>query len=236
MAIAFDAVTNGSFTGGGASRTFSHTCGGTNRILFVNVHTNTDVVTGVTYNSVAMTRVNGQATDFYITTWVLMNPASGANDVVVTCSASTNIIPNAISYSGVSQSGQPEVSALNSAGSGSSITSSLTTLTDNNWVMMFMRKNSGGSATGGTGTTVRVDDSTYGLHAFDSNGAISPAGSTSLIANHSTSSKWTIMVAFAPYVASGPTNLKSLSGNVKSNIKSISGNLIANVKSLSGNS
>jgi hypothetical protein len=37
-------------------------------------------------------------------------------------------------------------------------------------------------------------------------------------------------------IASGPTNLKSLSGNLKSNIKSISGNLIANVKSLSGNS
>lgn len=35
---------------------------------------------------------------------------------------------------------------------------------------------------------------------------------------------------------SGPTNLKSLSGNVKSNIKSLSGNLIANIKTLSGNS
>lgn len=37
-------------------------------------------------------------------------------------------------------------------------------------------------------------------------------------------------------VASGPTNLKSLSGNLKANIKSRSGNLIANMKSNSGNS
>lgn len=36
--------------------------------------------------------------------------------------------------------------------------------------------------------------------------------------------------------AVGPTNLKSLDGNVKANIKSFSGNAIANIKSIAGNS
>lgn len=35
--------------------------------------------------------------------------------------------------------------------------------------------------------------------------------------------------------STGPTNLKSLDGNLKANIKSVSGNLIGNVKSISGN-
>lgn len=208
MAIALDAVVNASFGGSATlTKTWSHTCSGTDRILFVNVLVGgiTDIVTGVTYNGVSMTRVNGQAADFYMSTYALMNPASGTNDVVVTCSSSTNIIPHSISYTGVSQTGQPEVNGLNSAGAGSSITSSLTTISDNSWVMMFMRKNSGGSATAGASTTSRVDDSTYGLHCFDSNAAVTPAGSRSLIANHSTSSKWTVMVAFAPAVAGGAT-------------------------------
>lgn len=39
-----------------------------------------------------------------------------------------------------------------------------------------------------------------------------------------------------PLDASGPANLTSYSGNLKSNITSVSGNLIANMKTLSGNS
>lgn len=209
MAIAFDAVVNASYGGSATlTKTWSHTCTGSDRFLFVNILNGgtTDLVTGVTYNGVDMTRIAGQAGDFYHSMYGLANPASGANDIVVTCSSSNNIIPNSISYTGVNQTGQPNVFAYNNNTSSTSITSSITTITDNSWLMMFMRKNTGGSATAGAGTTSRVNDTTYGLHTFDSNAPITPAGSASLIANHSTSSKWTIIVAFAPVGAAPASN------------------------------
>lgn len=210
MAIAFDAVVNASFGGSATTtKTWTHTCTGTDRYLFVNVlvGTNTDLTTGVTYNGVSMTRLDGRTSDFYMTTYGLANPASGANSVVVTCSVATNIIPHSISYTGVNQTGQPEVLGRNNNTSSTSLTTTLSTSTDNSWTMKFMRKNTGGSATAGAGTTVRVNDTTYGLHCADSNGAITPAGSTSLILNHSTSSKWSLMYAFAPVAGGGsPTD------------------------------
>lgn len=38
------------------------------------------------------------------------------------------------------------------------------------------------------------------------------------------------------HAAAGPSNLKSLDGNLKANIKSVNGNLLANIKSMDGNS
>ena len=59
MAIIFDAAAAG-VAAAGTTKTFSHTCTGTELILFVGAlitTTESDVVTGITYNSVAMTRV-----------------------------------------------------------------------------------------------------------------------------------------------------------------------------------
>lgn len=92
----FDAVS--SSNGSGTSNTFSHTCTGTNRALYVMAYCFISggapaVPTSVTYNSVAMTLVRSEP---YlvgdpverIDVYRLENPASGANNVVITVGAS----------------------------------------------------------------------------------------------------------------------------------------------------
>lgn len=204
MAIAYDTIVNASFGGSATlTKTWSHTCTGTDRLLFVNVHTDSNVVTGVTYAGVAMTKIYGQATDFYNTVWALVAPASGANNVVVTCSSSVNIIPMSISYTGCDQT-LPTIFNTGTTAA-STITVSVTTTADNSWLMGYQRKNSGGAVTAGAGTTIRADDTTYGFTTCDSGGPITPAGSASLALTYS-ATKWMGIVAFAPAVAPSSQN------------------------------
>lgn len=222
--IDYDFVTNASFGGSATtSKTFSHTCTGTNGLLFVNIGTGADVVTDVTYNSVAMTKITSFANDgaLYTSMWYLIGPDTGANDVVITCSSSTNIIPNAISYIGADQSSQPDVFGTDSS-SANSATFSVTTTVDNDWLMMFIRKNSGGNMAPGTDTIERVDDSTYGYHTFDS-GKFRATGSNSLTASHTTSTKYAITTAFKPVQVASSSLIKSVNGLAKASIKSWNG-------------
>jgi len=69
----------------------------------------------------------------------------------------------------------------------------------------------------------------------DSNGAKTPAGSHSMQVTASSSTISGVMCSFAPSVAAGPTNLKSLDTNVKANIKSYNTNVLANIKSINTN-
>jgi hypothetical protein len=107
MAIAFDAVTTDTYVGQ-TSRTIAHICTGVNRFLIVTiaVYTNAGGVTGVTYNGVAMT-LTGTATAVggaVVYQYVLVDPASGSNNVIVSLSG-----PNwyysfsVVSYTGVDQ-------------------------------------------------------------------------------------------------------------------------------------
>jgi hypothetical protein len=101
--VAFDAV--GPSAGGDAAaltvgsnitRTWIHTCSGTNRAVFVGIAVGVAVndvdssvtINGVTYGGVAMTfigrRHSGDSNAGYTELWVLVNPATGAQNVVVT--------------------------------------------------------------------------------------------------------------------------------------------------------
>ena len=103
MAIAFDAAARTDAGANQTTATVSHTCTGSDRILFVQAISNDDgdTVTGVTYNGVAMTKIGssvgvppaGSSSNF-LSMWYLIAPATGANNVVVTRSTSpaTNII------------------------------------------------------------------------------------------------------------------------------------------------
>jgi hypothetical protein len=89
--------------------TASHTCSGTNRLLHVftfNRDAGAGDVTGVTYNSVAMTLVStALAVDVsWMRVWQLVAPASGLNTVEVTLSGFRTVEVQCISYSGVNQS------------------------------------------------------------------------------------------------------------------------------------
>ena len=91
----FDAATFGSSTGA-TSVTTAHTCSGTNRALYVWTYARdlgVGDVTGVTYNGVALTQIGLTQADSNndLKLWRLVNPASGANNVVVTISGTRPI-------------------------------------------------------------------------------------------------------------------------------------------------
>ncbi len=208
-AIAFDNAVDGGFTVAGTSLTYSFTATTTaNRILIVSTVGTTganDLISGITYNSVALTKVATimPSGGRWLGTWYLLNPSSGANNVVVTASSTDVIVSQATSYAGVKQSANPDVSTTTSVGSGTSLTSTLTTLADNAWTVLVGSENDGQIAAG-TGTTFRVS-SNASFGTLDSNAPITPAGSTSLQATWSLSASGAgIMVSLAP-VASTST-------------------------------
>lgn len=208
MSIAFDTSTKAAQVNS-TSLTYSHTCTGSDRILFVTIQgqTNSDNVTGVTYAGVSMTLIDK---DLYPTNgrwsylYYLIAPTTGANNIVISASVTTFLGSAAASYTGVDQTSPIDASTKNTTSSASSLTTTLTTTTDNCWTVMGNANGIGNSTGGGSGTTLReTDGSGYAL--FDSNAAITPAGSTSLISQYSGSGPMVqIMAAFKP-VASAPT-------------------------------
>lgn len=203
MSITYDTIVNASFGGSaGTSKTWSHTCSGTDRILFVQILTDGNNVSAVTYGGVSMTRVYGFATDFYLTIYALPNPPSGANNVVVGTSISQNIIPMSVSYTGAKN----ELPTVYNTGSGtSSVGVSVTTIADNSWLLGYVRKTTSGTITAGAGTTLRASDTTYGLYTCDSGAPTTPAGSDSLNVSY-TGFSYMGIVAFAPATGAASQN------------------------------
>lgn len=180
MAIAFDTV-SGLQSATSNSITYSHTCTGSDRFLMVGVNTfdATTNVTGVTYNGVAMTAhpSNPQSSGASERIWVyyLANPASGANNVVVSLSASVFVLSEAISHTGA-------VGGFDSSGANAvtntSITVSVTTIADNTWLVGWFRGVAAGNFTAGANTTLRSAPSD--LMMADTNAAQTPPGSKSM--------------------------------------------------------
>ncbi len=193
MAIAFDAIGPGKNEAGFSSYTWSHTCSGTNRIVFVAFFGDlSDIATGATYDGVAMTLVRKTNTDSrWIYLYVLINPPTGAKNVVVSFSGNSLIGGNSISYTGVKQTGQPEVSAAPNA-----TPATITTISDNSWTVLLNK--SGTGATAGTGSFLRDNSiSGSGYNFFDSNGPLTPAGSKSMSVSQE---QGNIIAAIAPAV------------------------------------
>lgn len=204
MAIAFDAA--GTATQAlSTSVTFSHTCSGSDRILFVNAaaaFSSSGTVTGVTYNGVAMTLVDSNLpqANSYTSLWYLVAPSTGANNVVITSSSGAVLTTGgSISYTGVSQTGVPDSTAKNS-GVASNLSQSVTTVADKCWVVgACVTGNS--TITAGTGITSRSElDSVNGSTLIgDSNGLVTPAGSYSMLfSTTSADSMSLIMASFKP--------------------------------------
>lgn len=89
--------------------TWAHTCSGSDRLLRVTTShfDSIDVVTGVTYNGVALTAVPGGSTNngqYYVTAWYVLAPDTGTHNIVVTMSGNVfDFGAGAISYTGVHQ-------------------------------------------------------------------------------------------------------------------------------------
>jgi len=213
-AIALDTTTDGGLANPATSLTFTHTTTGSNLILFVScfgdVSNDADAFTGITYNSVALTLIGktNPTGDRWVYLWYLIGPTTGSHNVVVSTNFSSAIDCHAASYTGVSQSGQPDASVTNSntsVANGSDYTTTITVVAANSWTIIAGRINSGSGITAGSGTTTRQSGSN-GLYTADSNGALS-AGSTSLILHNGSGSSviaGSVMASFKPVGTSTP--------------------------------
>lgn len=213
MAIAYDSSANAGNTST-ASLVYSHTCTGSDLVLvvFVKVFNTSDLVTGVTYNGVSMTKIlSGQDADNrWSYTYTLAGPATGTNNVTVSLSSATFVGSTSQSYTGCSQTGIPDASAsLNT--SSTTVTTTLTTIADNCWLVGSY--NGGRVYTAGSGTTVRQSNTSADfLNSFDSNGAKTPAGSYSLAGTQSSAANSrNYIISLAP-VATATSHIKSWNG------------------------
>ena len=140
MAIAFDATANSAAVDGTSvsSVTYSHTVvSNTNGVIVVGASIyGGAAITGITYNSVALTSI-GTNTQNSIHTelWYLKAPATGANNVVVTLdSAADHIVVGSVSLTGVDQTNPLDANTGASSGT-SSISADITVVTDQSWIV-----------------------------------------------------------------------------------------------------
>jgi hypothetical protein len=181
MAIAFGAATNGGNTTG-TSLSFAHTCTGADRILVVGCYRVEQPITGVTYAGIAMAQVDfvqdtpaGNTSNLFM----LVNPASGANNVIISTGASSYIGGNAASYSGAAQSSQPDAHITNNDSTNTdTLSTALTPLAGNCWIVMHKESDQLIATT--IGCVSRVVNTDGRIALLDTNGAISPPASTTL--------------------------------------------------------
>lgn len=101
MAVTVDAVSQGQASGA-TSLTYAHTCGGSDRGLFVPVCVNDNrTITSVTYNGVSMTAVETGSVSYRL--YGIIAPATGTNNVGIAVSASGNITSVSTSVNGMDQ-------------------------------------------------------------------------------------------------------------------------------------
>lgn len=238
MAIAYDSSSAKSTTGwiSGSSITWAHTCSGSNRFLVVGVYHsyNGDRITGVTYNGVAMTRINTRAlASGTIYLYGLANPDTGTNNIVVSLSASDSYMGAfATSFTGVNQTGQPEVNTT-ATNTGVTGTISVTPTTANSWCVTFFRNNQGNALSDRTNFTSRNAYVGGGMDFGDTDGGVSASELTIQETQNGTSACiWNMATCvLAPAIT---TNIKKVNNVAYANIKKINGVPIANVKKLNG--
>jgi len=196
MALAVDSVSTASGSGTGPF-SFSHTCSGSDRLLFVAVshyHVN-NTVSGITYNSVAMTAVpsgaanNGQ---FFVTLYYLIAPASGSNTVSVSVSGGVyDIGIAAISFTGEHQT-TPIGTAVTATGSSTTPSATASSATDEIVLDALTIVNSG-TLSVGAGQTSRWNAATGNAFIKMAGSTEAGASSTTMSWSNSASQDWAIV-------------------------------------------
>jgi hypothetical protein len=211
LAIAFDATALKTATSGVSSITWSHTVTGSNNILF-GTHSESaetsDKYVSFTYNGTGMTQVGTRG---FCTGGgfggmsLLINPSTGANNLVYTKSdTTTNMEGASASYSGAAQSGQPDSSNTdNSDSTTTNYSLSTTVVASNCWLILYTINNAS-APTAGTGTTNRQTTSSGACALGDSNATV---GTGSQALAETRNAKWYgVIASFAPFVATTSTS------------------------------
>ena len=209
MAIEFDAL-GGPTSATSTGLTWSHTVGsGLNRLLIV-VTSVSGVgvdITGVTYNSVAMTMALDTGNNPSYRIWYLANPDSGAHDVAASSNGdgSETIRGASTSYAGINQSEPVETAGATGAVGGSPLTINITTVRDGCWLVSGGKTDDAVTVSAGAGTVVRGTDSTARFHIGDSDSITSPAGADSLIYSFAGGNNLTMVgIAIKPFGSFSP--------------------------------
>ena len=167
MALAHDASSVRTPTSG-TSASWSHTCTGSDRVLFVTIESYRAsdggyTPTSVTYNGVSMTKIvdtlYGNGDKERITVWGLIAPATGSNTISVSFSANqAEIVATADSYTGADQT--TAWSATPKTDTTDNTTSYSVTVTDGatgDLVYGGIANFNGGTPTWGAGQTQRAN-------------------------------------------------------------------------------
>lgn len=194
-----------------ATVAFSVSSGNSNRMLVITTGGESATpassncrVTAVSYGGQALTRAVERNFDdggvaACASIWYLVNPPTGSNTVSVSFAGSTtDLNVGAISLYNVAQTA-PEATASNQAtGNPTSITTNITTLTNNAWVVDAAHSGNTGTFTAGPGQTQRFsrDGSTSALTA--STKLVAGAGLTSMQESQAANRLSHVLAAFAP--------------------------------------
>jgi hypothetical protein len=203
-AIAFDSAT-GDQSISGTSLTFAHTTSGANRLLFVGVgyqNTSADQISGVTYNSVAMTQVGvrkhaTQNDRAYL--FALQAPATGANNVVITRTVTGAFEAYAASFTGAQQSVTMDSTANNDSAA-STITQTTTVIASSSFLVSAHYTNRGQTA----GANTTVIGTLGNFHGEYSTAAVG-TGSQSLVTTQSDGTRTTWFLASFAEAATAAT-------------------------------
>lgn len=189
------------------SLTWSHTVSGTDPVLVASGHTSGSVanpITGITYAGNAMTSVGAVKTTNNL--WAVIyqkTGTTGANNIVISSSASISLLAGAVSYTGVDQSNPVDVHAGATLAS-TNVVQSLTTTVDNAWLVGAISGNRTLSAA--SGSTYRDSCCGYGL--YDTNGPKTPAGTYSVGATQAdTTTSAIYALALKPASAPAPSTI-----------------------------
>lgn len=207
MALAIDATSSGS-AAAVSSITISHTCTGSNLLLYASCNVtrsaNTDTITA-TYNGVSMTAVvshdHSLADVLSVRIFRLIAPATGANNIVVSTTGAMNVTAGGISFSGGHQT-TPEGTAVSADGVASPATVNASSATGE-FVIDSVLWNGNAAQTVGAGQTAFLDASD-GAGTPRRGGASSEAGAATVTMSWtSTNTVWNIGAIPVKPAASG---------------------------------
>lgn len=214
MAVAFDATITSLSTNAGQT-TLSHTTSGSNRLLVVAValyDASIWNVSSVAYKGVAMTSAGSQASpggSFRVYVFYLVNPALGANNVVVNYNGfAPETVVTATSFTGVDQ--LAPVGTFVSANGGSNPVSLSVTSEPNGMVVDALAiAVSGITATVGSGQTQRWNQSGS---VINSAGSTEP-GAASVVMDWTLNGSVSWILAALPLKASTAMGMMMRSGS-----------------------
>lgn len=186
MALAFDAKTDNLIASNPV--TVSHTCTGSELILIVGISDSNSAAATVTYNGVAMTKAVQKGVES-LQLWYLINPATGAHNVVATASTSFGGGGlGTLSLTGAKQSAQPDATNSGSTTANATGTATITTVADNCFTVSCWYCTDNGSMVAGN-THVMVQNAGYSGMEYKT--AKTPAGAeTNTMSNGNPGENW----------------------------------------------